>query len=102
MSEEDILTEFRYLAIELAVPIVIVVDLPETNSDPHDEPRLLDFKKYMFIPYIADKVIFVHRNSGQNKIIDDATLYVAKNESGMTGLIPIKFDKRTCLFFEEK
>lgn len=99
---EDLLTEFRYLAIELAVPIVIVVDLPETNSDPHDEPRLLDFKKYMFIPYIADKVIFVHRDPRKDKIIDDAKLFVAKNENGMSGVIPIKFNKPTCLFFEEE
>lgn len=99
---EDLLMQFRFLATELAVPIILVVDLPETNSDPSTEPTLLDFKKYMFIPYIADKVLFVHRDRTTNTIIDDAKLIVAKNESGLTGEIPLKFAKTTCLFFEEK
>ena len=99
---ENLLVEFRYLSTELAVPIMIVVELPETNSDPQDIPTLRDFKKYMFIPYIADKVIFVHRDPRQGKIIDDAKLFVAKNENGMSGVIPIKFNKPICLFFEEE
>lgn len=99
---EGLLNQFKSLAWELIVPIMLVVDLPENNSDPFALPTLFDFKKYMFIPYIADKVIFVHRDPEQDTVINDAKLFIAKNNYDMPSLIPIKFDIRTSLFFEEK
>lgn len=92
------------LATELAVPIILVIDLPETDTDNLSEPGLYDFKKYMIIPTIASKVIFIYRDrldrSKENS--KPAKLIIAKNEYGAANEAFIKFDNRICLFFEER
>ena len=101
---ELLLWSFNCLATELAVPIILVIDLPETDTDNLSEPGLYDFKKYMIIPTIASKVIFVYRDrldrSKENS--KPAKLIIAKNEFGPTGETSMKFDNRICLFFEER
>ena len=101
---ELLLWSFNCLATELAVPIILVIDLPETDTDNLSEPGLYDFKKYMIIPTIASKVIFVYRDrlDRSKDISKPAKLIIAKNEFGSAGETYIKFDIRTCTFFEEK
>ena len=101
---EHLLWSFNCLATELAVAIMLVIDLPEPVSDILSEPSLLDFKKYMIIPTFANKVVFVHRDRlcRTKTPFKDAQLIIAKNEFGPTGETSMKFDNRTCLFFEEK
>lgn len=101
---EHLLWSFNCLATELAIAIMLVIDLPEPVSDILSEPSLLDFKKYMIIPTFANKIVFVHRDrlSRTKTFLKDARLIIAKNEFGPVGETTIKFDNRTCLFFEEK
>lgn len=101
---EHLLWNFRCLASELSVPIILVMDLPQIDSDIFSSPTLLDFKKYMIIPTFADKVIFVHRDRLCNKKtpVNVAQLIIAKNESGPTAELSMRFDGITCEFFEEK
>ena len=66
------------------------MDIPESEND--NEPTLSDFNKYMIIPDIADKVIFLHRNRVKSYAsTQDAKLIVAKNISGYAGSIPLKY-----------
>ena len=85
-----LLSEFKHLAEELHIPIVIAMELPETKKN--EEPSMKDFMKTMIIPEIADKVLFLHRN----RLLDaplsqDAKLILAKNNSGWTGEFDLKF-----------
>ena len=101
---ELLLWSFNCLATELAVPIILVIDLPDADSDILSEPDLYDFKKYMIIPTFASKVIFVYRDrlDRSKDIFKPAKLIIAKNEFGSAGETYIKFDIGTCTFFEEK
>ena len=101
---ELLLWSFNCLATELAVPIILVIDLPETDTDNLSEPGLYDFKKYMIIPTIASKVIFIYRDrldrsKGNSK---PAKLIIAKNEYGAANGAFIKFDNRICLFLKRE
>lgn len=98
----NLLREFSYLAIELHIPILITMNIPNYKSDL--EPNLLDFKKYMVIPEEADKVIFLHRERNKTGFVkQDAKLIVAKNTSGPTCDISVRFysstGKFTCMDF---
>ena len=101
---ENLIWNFRSLANELSVPIMLVIDLPDEDSDRLVEPTILDFKKYMIIPTMADQVIFVYRDyihltrDGCN----EGKLIFAKNEHGFRSETPIKYKLTTGEFFEEK
>ncbi|MBB5224911.1 DnaB-like helicase C-terminal domain-containing protein [Treponema ruminis] len=98
-SIESILNNLKALAMEFDVPIMIVMDLPR----PEDacEPRLTDFKKYMIIPRIADKVLFINRyRNKDNFICQEAKLIIAKNNNGSTGNIALLYQIRTGLFLD--
>lgn len=96
---EAMLDRFKALAVKLQIPIVLTLDLP--NYEYGYAPRLLDFKNYMVIPNKADKVLLIYRESCdliENEFISYANLIVAKNESGPTGDIRLKFLQKTTLF----
>ncbi len=96
---EAMLDRFKALAVKLQIPTVLTLDLP--NYEYGYEPRLLDFKKYMVIPNKADKVLLIYREFRdliENGFISYANLIVAKNESGPTGDIRLKFLPKTALF----
>ncbi len=101
---EQLLWRFQCLATELAVPIILVINFPQSDSDIMTEPSLLDFKKYMIIPTWANKVIFVHidLHSQIRNACHSASLIIAKNEYGPAAELSMLFDVRTCEFFEEK
>lgn len=85
-----LLNEFKILAEDLHIPIVIAMELPESKKN--DEPSLKDFRKTMLIPEIADKVLFLHRKrSFDETFFQDAKLILAKNNSGWTGEFDLKF-----------
>ncbi|SFI85767.1 DnaB-like helicase C terminal domain-containing protein [Treponema bryantii] len=93
----NLLREFRYLANELHIPIIITMNIPNLKSDL--EPNLLDFKKYMVITEEADKVVFLHRERNKTGFVkQDAKLIVAKNTSGPTGDISVRFYSSTGKF----
>ena len=68
------------------------MDLIAVETKKNEEPSMKDFMKTMIIPEIADKVLFLHRN----RLLDaplsqDAKLILAKNNSGWTGELDLKF-----------
>ena len=93
----NLLHDFRYLATDLHIPVIITMNIPNYKSDL--EPNLLDFKKYMVIPEEADKVIFLHRERNKTGFVkQDAKLIVAKNTCGPTGDMNVRFNASTGKF----
>lgn len=85
-----LLSEFKRLAIELHIPVILVMEMPKTKH--YYEPTLWDFRRYMIIPDRADKVLFLHRDRLQAYTkSQDAKLIVAKNNCGPTGDIDLEF-----------
>ena len=86
-----LLSEFKRLAVELHIPVILVMEMPKTKHD--YEPTLWDFRRYMIIPDRADKVLFLHRDRLMTYTkSQDAKLIVAKNNCGPTGDIPLEFN----------
>ena len=95
----NLLIDFHLLTGELSVPIMLVVDLPEVDSSTNEQPTLQDFKRYMCIPFIADKVIFVHRDRVNcESSCNEAKVIIAKDEFDIPREIDIKFHQPTSLF----
>lgn len=93
----NLLYAFRYLTTDLHIPVIITMNIPNYKSNL--EPNLLDFKKYMVIPEIADKVVFLHRERNKTGFVNqDAKLIVAKNTCGPTGDILVRFYSSTGKF----
>ncbi len=94
---ECMINNFKFVANELNVPIMLVMNL--SSSENENEPNLLDFKKHLVIPRVADKVLFIHRNlmlESTNEV--DAKIIIAKNGSGCTGEMKLRFDTKTARF----
>lgn len=88
-----LLSEFKRLAVELHIPIILVMDIPESEND--NEPTLSDFNKYMIIPDKADKLLFLHKGRFQKYTkIQNAKLIIAKNNSGPKKDIPLDYYRR--------
>ena len=94
---ESILEKLKKFAIEQHIPIILEVELPPAEKD--NEPSLLDFKKCMIIPYMADMVLFLYRDSLHEAVINqDAKLNIVINKNGYTGDIPLLFYPEKSIF----
>ncbi len=94
---KELLKEYKQLARELNIPIVMLMSLP--HSDDENEPTLSDFKENMIIPRTADVVYLLHRD----RIKDDrkkceAILISAKNVNGPNPYIYLDFYPVTGIF----
>lgn len=97
MILECMINNFKFVANELHIPIMLIMNLPASEDE--NKPTLLDFKKYLVIPWMADKVLFIHRNRSLETTSEvDAKLIIAKNGSGCTGEIKLRFDTKTARF----
>ena len=97
MVLECLLSNFKLVANELHIPIMLIMNLP--ISEDENKPTLLDFKNHLVIPWVADKVLFIHRNRSLESTNEvDAKLIIAKNGSGCTGEIKLRFDTKTARF----
>lgn len=94
---ECMINNFKFVANELNIPIMLVMNL--SSSENENEPNLLDLKKHLVIPRVADKVLFIHRNRSLETANEvDAKLIIAKNGSGCTGDMKLRFDTKTARF----
>ncbi len=92
-----VLTKLKALALKLNIPVVITMQIEKNKKGM--EPDLHSFRKEMIIPQIADKVLLLHRTfNNQKKNFSSAKLSLAKNESGITGELALKFFPSTGLF----
>ena len=95
---KDLLEEYKQVARELNIPIVMLMSLPSSYDD-DKEPSISDFRKNMVIPRTADEVYFLHRD----RIKDDrkkceATLITGKNVNGLNYHIPLNLYPATGTF----
>ena len=92
-----VLSKLKNLALKLNIPVVITMQIEKNKKGM--EPDLHSFRKEMIIPQIAYKVLLLHRTfNNQKKIFSSAKLSLAKNESGITGELALKFFPSTVLF----
>ena len=93
-----LLTEFKALAMELHIPIILTLDLPATKNN--EEPTIQDLRKNMIIADKADKILFLHRNRLYDYRVNyqDAELITIKNTAGPYGTFPLHFYPITCKF----
>lgn len=80
-------------AKELQVPVVALAQLNRaTEQGREKEPTLANLRESGAVEQDADVVIFVHRPDGQSVAKEgDVNLVVAKNRSGPTGTIPLRW-----------
>ena len=98
---EDLLNEFKKMARELKVPVVLLMNMP--LSEDGIEPNLGDFSKYMIIPRLADSVMFLHRERCKSADeIPDCKMIIAKSEKGFCHDINIRFSPQTAGFIFDK
>ena len=98
---EDLLNEFKKMARELKVPVVLLMNMP--LSEDGIEPNLGDFSKYMIISRLADSVMFLHRERCKSADeIPDCKLIIAKSEKGFCHDINIRFSPQTAGFIFDK
>ena len=72
------------------------MNIPNFKSD--SEPNLLDFKKYMIIPTMADMVLFLHRDSSQEDYEKQDAELIVLNKKGWCGGVCTTFDPATTAF----
>ncbi len=100
----EITRSLKLLARELEIPIVALSQLNRNVEQRENKrPRLGDLRESGSIEQDADIVMFLYRESIYNAIADPhaAELIVAKQRSGATGSINMKFTGR-CTRFEDK
>lgn len=98
---ENLLNEFKKMAKELKVPVVLLMNMP--LSEDGAEPSLGDFSQYMIIPRLADSVMFLHRE--RCKSVDEIPEYkliIAKNEEGFCCDINLRFSSEANGFIFDK
>lgn len=87
---EELLDNFKELAKELHIPIILVMSIPDEENGM--QPGLHSFKQNMIIPSKADVVLLLHRNyRAEESDFSSAELIVAKNEHGISQDIQLKF-----------
>lgn len=82
----------KILAKELHVAVVLAAQLNRQGSDPKTGkarvPVLADLGESGALEADADAVLFLHRHEPDDGMVD---IVIAKNRSGMTGLVPLIF-----------
>ena len=87
--------QFKLLAIELDIPVILVSQLNrESENRAGGRPRMSDLRESGAIEQDADKVLLLFQVEGATEL----TVIVAKNRFGATGQANLLFRKKCCRF----
>ena len=87
----DISRTLKLLTLELNIPIIALCQLNRNANK--NEPTLADLRESGSIEQDADNVFFLYQEKEQESQIADITLKIAKQRTGETGKINLKFNK---------
>lgn len=92
----------KLLSLELNIPIIALSQMSREGQR-SASPSLNDLRESGSLEQDADNVIFLHDPNAKENLSAlwiDINVIVAKQRSGQTGLIQMRFDKRFLRFFE--
>jgi len=92
----DISRRLKLLSLELDVPIVALCQL-NRNAD-SGEPTLADLRESGSLEQDADNILFLYQENGQDTENNITTIKIAKQRTGETGKVKVKFDKGKSAF----
>jgi replicative DNA helicase len=97
----------KALAKRLNVPVILLSQLNrELYKRTDKRPILSDLRESGAIEQDADLVLFLHREEYYNRedesLIGKAELIIAKARNGPLGMVPLRYDARTCRFSSEQ
>lgn len=92
----DISRRLKLLSLELDVPIIALCQL-NRNAD-SGEPTLADLRESGSLEQDADNILFLYQEKGQDEENSIVTIKIAKQRTGETGKVKVKFDKGTSKF----
>ena len=94
----DLTRNFKIMAKELDVPILLLSQLSRESEKNKRRPILSDLRDSGSIEQDADIVMFLHRNLPEDNAEFDYECIVAKNRHGRIGRIPLQFDAQYTKF----
>ena len=98
----SIFREFKELAKELDMPIILISQLPRTTENREDHrPMLSDLAEFGNVDKICDVVMFLYRDEYYDMDTDKkniAEVIVAKNTLGPVGCLELKYSPQTVKF----
>lgn len=98
----EILRGLKVLSRDLEVPLIVTAQLPRAIEERDDRrPVLTDLGHIASIEWEPDKVIFIYRDGYYDSDSEDAgaaEIIVAKNDSGDTGTVHLKWRSETRQF----
>lgn len=93
----DISRRLKLLALDLHIPIIILVQL---NRDAENKvPTMANIRESGSIEQNCDNIIFLHdAEDEENKLRTKIEIILEKQRQGRTGKVELCFDKKYCLF----
>jgi len=96
----DISRNLKALSKEFNIPIVALAQLTRLTERESREPRLSDLRECGDMEQDADNVIFIHKPSGVDDLVEiqDRKVIIAKQRNGATGYFNMMFEGKTFNF----
>lgn len=92
----DISRKLKLLALDLHIPIVILVQL---NRDAENKvPCMSNIRESGSIEQNCDNIIFLHKEDNEKKLVENIKVILEKQRQGGTGVVELKFDKKYSRF----
>lgn len=92
----DISRKLKLLALDLHIPIIILVQL---NRDAENKvPSMSNIRESGSIEQNCDNIIFLHKEDNEKKLVENIKVILEKQRQGGTGVVELKFDKKYSRF----
>lgn len=92
----DISRKLKLLALDLHIPIIILVQL---NRDAENKvPCMSNIRESGSIEQNCDNIIFLHKEDNEKKLVENIKVILEKQRQGGTGVVELKFDKKYSRF----